>query len=315
MALTDWSAPQHHIHGEPKGLKYHFNRFRRSPHCQDLLFIAVVASAFCILALIVCVFVKTPEAFIAVLGIALTVVGWAYQAANTRFGVVDLFAAEIATLCRVSAVSEFIPNSIRRYYAGGDFPKIESLSDYIVVFDNHAKDLEILDGDVVRYVTQFYVYIKALTDAVSRGAPAQGPRNNPGALNIVFNAFLAFESARQALTVLMEDGVERTEYVLTAMLSEVPAYLLLLSEIRDPEDLRFQRLSNRLRQYQVLIAEIEADMSRLEPASDLLARQVVRVWNESVHEEDTITLPERLRARPPAPTPVAAEVDNRSGAG
>jgi hypothetical protein len=315
MALTDWSAPQHHIQGEPKGLKYHFNRFRRSPHCQDLLFIAVAAGVFCIVALLVCIFVKTPEAFIAVLGIALTVVGWAYQAANTRFGVVDLFAAEIATLCRVSAVSEFIPNSIRRYYAGGDFPKIESLSDYIVIFDNHAKDLEILDGDVVRYVTQFYVYTKALTDAVSRGALAKGPRNNPGALNIVYNAFLAFESARQALTVLMDDGVERTEYVLTAMLSEVPAYLLLLSEIRDSEDVRFQRLSSRLRQYQVLIGQIETDIRLLEPASEALAKQVVRVWNESVHEEDTIVLPERLRVHPPAPIAVASEVDNRSAAG
>ena len=315
MALTDWSAPQHHIQGEPKGLKYHFARFRRSPHCQDLLVIALVAAGFCILALIVCIFVKTPEAFIAVLGIALGAVGWAYQAANTRFGVVDLFAAEIATLCRVSAVSEFIPNSIRRYYAGGDFPKIESLSDYIIIFDNHAKDLEILDGDVVRYVTQFYVYTKALTDVVSRGAPAKGPRNNPGALNIVYNAFLAFESARQALTVLMDDSVERTEYVLTAMLSEVPAYLLLLSEIRDPEDLRFQRLSSRLRQYQVLIAQIETDIRLLEPASEALARQVVRAWNESVHEEDTITLPQWLRARPPAATTVAAEVDNRTAAG
>jgi hypothetical protein len=299
MSLADWSAPQHHIEGDPKRLKYHFNRFRSSPHSQDLLFIAIASAGFGVLTLVVgIIFAQFPELFVAVLGFALGVVGWAYQAANTRFGVVDLFAAEMATLCRVSAVSEFIPNSIRRYYAGDDFPKIESLSDYIVIFNNHARDLEILDGDVVRYVTQFYVYTKALVDSTARGSPARGPRNNPGALNIVYNAFLAFESARQALTVLIDSSTERTEYVLTAMLSEVPAYLLLLSEIRDHEDLRFQRLNGRLRQYQVLISQIESDMSRLEPVSETLARQVVRTWNESVHEEDTITLPERLRARP-----------------
>jgi hypothetical protein len=302
MTVADWSAPRHHIQAEPKALKYHINRFCTSPHCRDLLVIAIVAGGFSVLALGACFVaaIKTPEALIAVIGIALGAVGWAYQAANTRFGVVDIFAAEIATLCRVSAVSEFIPNSIRRYCSGDDFPKIDAMSDYIVIFNNHAKDLEILDGDVVRYVTQFYVYTKALTDVVARGSPAKGPEDNPGAVNIIYNAFLAFESGRQALTVLMDDPEERTEYVLTAMISEVPAYLFLLSEIRDPEDLLFHRLRNRLRHYQTLISQIESDMSRIEPGSEVAARQLVRLWHESVHEEDTISLPQRLRALPRA---------------
>jgi hypothetical protein len=126
---TDWAAPEHHIGGEPKRLKFHFVRFLTSPHCRDLMLIAIVAiAAFIVIvgvALVVggfAIVTTTPELLVALLGVVGGIAGWAFQAANTRFGVVDLFAAEIATLCRVAAVADFVPNYVRRYYLHGQFP-------------------------------------------------------------------------------------------------------------------------------------------------------------------------------------------------
>jgi hypothetical protein len=173
------------------------------------------------------------------------------------------------------------------------------MSDYMVVFNNNAKDLEILDGDVVRFVTQFYVYMKALRDMLSRGALPDEQGRNPGAIAIVYNAFLAFESARQAVTVLMEQGSERTEYALTAMVSELPAYLLLLAEVHQPDDLRTQRISARKRRYEQLIPEIEADIPNMRRASREIASQIVRLWHDSFDANGRVTLPERLKPHPP----------------
>ncbi|HXC27976.1 MAG TPA: hypothetical protein VNV38_08475 [Stellaceae bacterium] len=305
---THWSAPEHHIGGEPKRLKFHFIRFLTSPHCRDLLLIAI-ASVIIFLAIISigiglsadgsALATNAPELLIALLGVVAGVAGWAFQAANTRFGVVDLFAAEIATLCRVAAVADFMPNYVRRYYLHGQFPPAPAMSDYMVVFNNNAKDLEILDGDVVRFVTQFYVYMKALRDMLSRGGLPDEQGRNPGAIALIYNAFLAFESARQAVTVLMEEGPERTEYALTAMVCELPAYLLLLAEIRQPDDLRTQRVAARQRRYERLIPEIEADIPNMRRASREIATQIVNLWRDSIDTNGRVALPERLKPHPP----------------
>ena len=46
------------------------------------------------------------------------VLAWTYQAGSARLGVVDLFACEIATLCRVSAVVEMVQRYVDLFQRG-----------------------------------------------------------------------------------------------------------------------------------------------------------------------------------------------------
>jgi hypothetical protein len=40
------------------------------------------------------------------------ILGWTYQTGSKRLGIVDLFACEIVTLCRVGAIVDFVPRLI-----------------------------------------------------------------------------------------------------------------------------------------------------------------------------------------------------------
>jgi hypothetical protein len=308
MLLSDWSAQGNHILGKRKGFVAHIGRFCYSRHTRDLLAIALVTLAAAFFAPGVALYIvshwwkaSSPafpgllplilngvpaetipvELQVALFTIAAGVIGWAYQSANTRFGVVDIFAAEIATLCRVAVVGDFMPKYVALFEKRRAFPQNPAPRDYIAVFNNNAKDLEVLDGDVARYVTQFYVHMKALMDTLGRGAD---PRENPQlALNVIYTAFLAFESARQALAVLMDNERERQEYILTALLTEVPAYLLLhaesdhLDEVRKRKLLK-HRIEERLPRYRSLMRQIAH--SKMKEPSPELAAQILRMWGE-----------------------------------
>jgi hypothetical protein len=309
--------PRLHIGGEPQGFVSHLSRFRRSSHTRDLFVIAICATSVAVFftlsvgASVIDHFAQSKaleflddgisaELRVAFLGAALGVIGWAYQAANTRFGVADLFAAEIVTICRVAAVADSMARYVRLFDGGAKFPPYKTSQDYLIAFDSNAKDLEVLDGDVVRFVTQFYIYMKALRDSLERGADPENAAWRESALTIIYNAFLAFESARQAITVLMDDSRARQEYVLTTLLSELPAYLLLLSEVRDADGIRKQRIEGRRDSYERLIGEIRADFPNIkEPAQDF-AGLIVRLWDASGAKDGPVLLPPRLRAHPHA---------------
>ena len=63
-----------------------------------------------------CLFISTPRGdgrgylqvhrffFVPVVGVVGAVIAWAYQSGSARLGVIDLFACEISTLCRVATV-------------------------------------------------------------------------------------------------------------------------------------------------------------------------------------------------------------------
>ena len=54
-------------------------------------------------------YLQVHRLFVPVVGVVGAVIAWAYQSGSARLGVIDLFACEISTLCRVATVS-----SIRR---------------------------------------------------------------------------------------------------------------------------------------------------------------------------------------------------------
>jgi hypothetical protein len=335
MFTYDWSNARDHIVGARKGFFSHLKRFCSSTHCRDLFWIAILAVitaligarlAQLVLSLTQMIIdfvlgpsqkpmpslfqllftgVPTDSSSLVLQAALLTVAGgiisWAYQSANTRFGVADLFAAEIATLCRIAAVGEFMPRYIFLYVSQEKFPSSAPSRDYLAVFNGNAKDLEVLDGDVARFVAQFYVSMKALQDTLNRAADRNDglERWRENALTVIYNAFLAFESARQALAVLMDDKHDRREYVLTAMLSEMPAYFLLSDQSDYLDSLRTQRLKARLPKYRELMTAISVDLrdGKLQSPTDDFARQLLRWWDGADRDGELVRLPDELKIR------------------
>ena len=335
MLTTDWSHPREHIAGRRKGFLAHLGRFCTSRHSRDLFGIALLAALSALFGaqlagtmltlsqsivdlllspppppaptLFQTLFARAPSdggtlaLQAGLLTIAGGIISWAYQSANVRFGVADLFAAEIATLCRIAAVGEFLPRYIALYVSQEKFPTSNPSRDYLAVFNGNAKDLELLDGDVARFVAQFYVSMKALQDTINRAADCNDglERWRENALTVIYNAFLAFESARQALAVLMDDKVDRREYVLTAMLSELPAYFLLFDQTGYQDPLRAQRLRARLDKYRDMMRLIHADLDRrrLQSPSDDFAGQLLRWWDGADQGGDRVRLPDELKVR------------------
>jgi hypothetical protein len=146
----------------------------------------------------------------AVLGVFGAIVAWAYQAASARLGVVDLFACEIGTLCRVSLVADVATVLVNTYNDAGqkvhpgrptedmrpispssglhsddemtsrqhdtaEAIKFTSQEEYFPVFTANSRDLEILEADVVVNITAFYTYMKAFRDAYRRLADIARP--------------------------------------------------------------------------------------------------------------------------------------------
>jgi hypothetical protein len=286
---TDWSRT--HIEW-----KTDLVRFLRSPHCRDLLLIAVAAPTL-VVAIVVLGNSLSGEVIAAFVAVAAAAMAWAFQSANLRFGAADIFASEILTLCRISAVVGYVQNLADAYEAKRQtLQPTQSTQDYVVIFHNNSKDLEILDGNVVSWVTEFYVYFKAMIDSASRlpRHDAEKPLSEEDAglyrdvlFNVIYMAFLMFESGRQALTRLIDDRNTRQEAALTALVSEIQAYSFLYREFSTrPKDIRKQRIDGRLPQYEALMKSIMT-IAKPEPGSDLqcqkihdLAQEVLGRWRE-----------------------------------
>ena len=118
------------------------------------------------------------------------IVAWAYLAASKRLGIVDLFACEIKTLCRVGTIFDVGKRYVAMYQNRLDIAEnraategvpaaqgaAESMTDellsrssvsqehYFPIFDNNSSDLESLEALLVGYITEYYTYMKAVRD-------------------------------------------------------------------------------------------------------------------------------------------------------
>lgn len=202
------------------------------------------------------------------------VLAWTYQTGSARLGVVDLFACEIATLCRVSAVTEMVqryvdmfqhgPQNEQRRIVDGAPPEtttFTSQESYFPVFDSSVKDLQSLEADVVKHVTAFYTYMKVMRDALRKLSgikPAADGRQNDdwhrAICNVVYMQYLGLESARKAIKDLVEFEPTQAEDMITILLSELLAYGFLREQFRG--DLRQRRLQARDETYRRDIPEL-----------------------------------------------------------
>jgi hypothetical protein len=198
------------------------------------------------------------------------VLAWTYQTGSARLGVVDLFACEIATLCRVGAVVDMVERYVDLYEKGPqprqvhhavdgaaptDTKHFSSQESYFPVFEASVKDLQALEADVVKHVTAFYTYMKVMRDTLRKLAdiapPAAGGHTDDwhqAIGSVVYMQFLALESARKAIKDLVEFEPTQAEDMITVLLSELPAYGFLNARFRG--DLRHRRLESREEAYQ-----------------------------------------------------------------
>jgi hypothetical protein len=247
--------------------------------------------------------------FAPVLAAFCAVVAWTYQAGSARLGVVDLFACEISTLCRVVTVMDTVRRYVEKFAHGppAQFPgeaaaaaqQFTSQENYFPVFEGNTRDLQTLEARVVINITAFYTYMKAVRDsmralaetrprptevaAATDKAGAAGPWHD-AARNVVYMLFLGLESARKAIHDLVEFEPEQAENTIVILISELEAYGFLRAQFGD-DDMRQKRLMLRDPEYRGLVPQLcscvearSAQEKAVEAAMDARLRPQLSKW-------------------------------------
>jgi hypothetical protein len=201
------------------------------------------------------------------------IIAWCYRTGSDRLGIVDLFACEITTLCRVCTINGLADTCIAAFEltsrdSPSDQDKItktaerfghfDSAEEYTPVFDSNAKELQSLSVKVVINITAFYTYWKATRDAFRRLAnakPAYSDSWHRAMANLLYMQFLAMESARKAIRDLIEFEPNNAENTIMILISELPLYGVL-SKYFEESDVRHARLQLRRSRYLSLVPQV-----------------------------------------------------------
>ena len=250
----------------------------------------------------------------AVLLICGTILAWVYQTGSKRLGVVDLFACEIVTLCRVGTIMDVVPrlkrvfeglsgqsasemqlNASRQNHAFGRFTSEE---DYFPVFQQNNRDLQILEADVVINVTAFYTYMKSFRDQLRSLGELGSEASSNGRkcivlVNAIYMLFLGYESARQSIEELMEYEPAQAEAMVICLVSEIAAYRFL-TKCFDRDDIRGRRLSLREKEYSKLVPRLSDTVMKMKGAewenAQATAVDLERLYNSSDFADKIIAL-------------------------
>jgi hypothetical protein len=228
---------------------------------------------------------------------------WSYQIGSARLGVVDLFACEIATLCRVATTLDSVHRLIERIERGPPADECGSEAgpsmarpfvseeDYFPVFNTNTKDLETLEARVVINITAFYTYMKALRDrmrALAAIKPQTTDFESPAshsdtelwlqtARDAIFLWFLGLESARRSIVDLVEFEPEQAERVIVVLISELEAYRFLCAQFSDEQDVHYGRLRLRAADYDRLVPALN-ELVKKGCADDQLVPETPARW-------------------------------------
>jgi hypothetical protein len=320
-------------------------RFFRSKHVVDLKFFAQIAALIGVIALLILLMkgmfvwhgtdnvgkplIRTVDAFVVdagkILGLVGVVLVWAYRSACTRLGVVDLFACEIGTLCRVGTIFEIGEKYVAQYKHGpgagpsGTEQRIArdsafvSQEEYFPVFQNNNHDLQLLEAEVVNNITEFYTYMKAARDSLRQLAetspsavadlkpsadvelPSKPDAWHAALCNVIYMVFLAYESGRKAITDLVEFEPVAAERKVVILLTELQMYGFLVKSFGH-DDIHYKRLQLRDADYKVKVRELfemvkaHAQQDQWQPAlrslDDLKAR-----FKQALEEEIDAEVP------------------------
>jgi len=259
--------------------------------------------------------------FTPVLAVFGALVAWAYQTGSARLGIVDLFACEIGTICRVAAVADSATQFVARFYQGPPTEanrlrarrplpiKFDSEENYFTVFESSASELESLEAEVVTNITAFYTYMKVVRDSLraladTSAQPAElngaaGPGQCVGpwhraVRDVLYMLFLAMESARGAVGDLIEYEPNEAEITVVILISELEAYRFLCSQYPDENETHHQRIALRETEYRQLVPEL---CERVEAGRKRAQIPGGNGSSESLHWEQAWSLLPELRKR------------------
>jgi hypothetical protein len=234
----------------------------------------------------------------ALVGVGSLVVAWVYRTASIRLGVVDLFASEITTLCRVGTVVGMAERSIAafNYTPTGESAEVltgdhyvphrfVSEENYFPVFANNSRDLEVLEANVVINVAAFYTYMKVLRDYLRSVGEIQPGKDPEATANwkqtwryAIYMELLAYEAARHAIADLVEYEPHNAEYTITVLMTEVLVYRFLLDQFRD--DYHHGRLLLRFTEYEKTASALYVDLSNSN--GDPTWQKAIELWSPLV---------------------------------
>lgn len=302
-------------------------RFFRSKHVLDLkLIFVLVVMIFAVHASYV-VYQHLPlHTYLApAIPIYGGIVAWTYLSAATRLGVVDLFACEIRTTCRVGTAFDIGTLYIEKHKALLDARKpavtnnnappnspvevdtkgFDSHEDYFPVFTSNSHDLESLEALVVGNITEFYTYMKVSRDLLRKMTEKQSAQASLLAIeNLIYVLFLGYESGRKAIKDLIEFEPTRAENIVVILITELAFYSFLRALFKSRKDvIRLARLDLRAKNYETelpcLFQQINSahgknkkDWEPAEQITSALKELYKRAFNEDIE-----TAVERLKAR------------------
>jgi hypothetical protein len=285
-----------------------------SQHVDDLQLIVAVTLMLLCISLVLCLFyavdtvwspsrsflfnvVKTIATFTGLFATVFAIVGaicaWAYKVGSARLGVVDLFACEISTLCRVATVLDTVGRLMDRVERAETAKPDEQVSNsranspltmqftssenYFPVFEGNTRDLQSLEARVVINITSFYTYMKTVRDLMRTAAAL---KSEPVTLearkadqlhadtwhnamrDVIYVLYLGLEAGRDSIHDLVEFEPEQAERTIVILLSELKAYLFLLQEFANSDDMRERRLLLRWETYQNRVAHLRSDIKK-----------------------------------------------------
>jgi len=234
--------------------------------------------------------------------VACAIIGWVYRTASARLGIVDLFAYEITTLCRVGTIVD----AARRYIAAAESSRsvetarastkegeqfkpvaaraqglahspyrFDSAENYFPVFESNSRDLRVLEAGVVTNVTAFYTYMKVVRDYLRRAADLDSGQHDKNELhqawvNVIYMLFLAYEAARKSINDLIEYEPTHAENTVVILLTEIAAYGFLQRNFaKKPDEIWSRRLNLRAQEYRDVANGVYYKISRHPRGSDV----------------------------------------------
>lgn len=193
------------------------------------------------------------------LGALLAIFNWSYQAANRRLGTIDLFSAEISTICRGWLVVNFAEAAVARamQHLPGTGRAVEFSGDerYTPVHDGQLAELVAFDVGVVTTITEFYTYRTTMLDFLRNASTATGAEAQYLTDQMFYMFYLSLEAARLAIGKIVEFEPNEAESVINILCSEIPVFAYLLIAF-PPSDYRGKRLRLRLNIYGPIVARL-----------------------------------------------------------
>jgi hypothetical protein len=194
--------------------------------------------------------------------------------------IVDMVPRSIAAFGYIGDAKE----SLKQHVVDYTPHRFTSEENYFPVFASNARDLEVLEAEVVTHVTAFYTYMKVMRDYYRRVGDLHPNTENEACAqewrdtwqNLIYMQFLAYEAARNAVNDLVEYEPTHVENTITILLTEVIAYKFLLAHFE--RDFRYGRLKLRFEQYEAISKQLEQKvLSHLHDAS---WDKAIELWNE-----------------------------------